>query len=517
MTQRLANNYPLWTKIRQDPSTLGQRMLSAFGETNDFFIEQLNKIALDKSLNKKGIGLGNLRIMELEEVDHITSDLSNTGLLKHTYPTTVEGIQFSNTYELERVDLFDEFLTSPPDRFSISNIVEYDDLVIWSSNVPQSLNALSHPEYLVVEVKNSTLYNKRTSTSDRYYNNQAVILLEGLDANNNRIVEVVNILDDGVYVTRNIFSSLTKVPKHFGFDGEITIGYRTADMAYITDLHHFAVLTDMEGPLHLFIEEGFLTYATKRLIFGRDYRNGGEVQPNQEFLGFQVLADADGNNILPVELAIDPWTGHLYVLDDQDDVHVYNHGLNAFSIPQNFIQTSSSPMTLIPLQPYAKLNATERMWTYHKNPRDKITSITIRRVDPSGSTEYLQSDKTWGGSVYDFSGELLASDAVSSWQDFDFENEYDQEGQWDFYITTSSAGREYTYHTAVLVDKLVALKTIATGIVNTQGMFFSHNGNLVVYNNSDFYYLERHSDVYFADPNTQQLVFKTDYDSVEIT
>ena len=67
--QRIANYFPLWSKLRSDPSSFGQRVFSVFGEYFDWQYANSIKIKEDKKLTKDALGVGELFAILLEDDD----------------------------------------------------------------------------------------------------------------------------------------------------------------------------------------------------------------------------------------------------------------------------------------------------------------------------------------------------------------------------------------------------------------------------------------------------------------
>ena len=68
-----------------------------------------------------------------------------------------------------------------------------------------------------------------------------------------------------------------------------------------------------------------------------------------------------------------------------------------------------------------------------------------------------------------------------------------------------------------MVDSVDALVSIDTGIASPTGIFFSREGFVTVTDATNFYKFSEHRDTYFADADRQQLIFREDYTSVEVT
>jgi hypothetical protein len=522
-TQRIVNQYPLWTKARQDPSSVAQRMFSAYADYFDFAEAELVRIKDERFLLKWHMGHEKLYSIYLEEDDYMTTTFTAGGGSVITYPSLVVGVDsVEGDITLSRDTSFEYFIYGIPTRFSLIETQAIGDLTIWDSSVPNTFGDMSIPERLVISVSNSTVYNKPTTTRDRLHSGYNQIVLEGKDINGLDTKEYITIPDDGIYITHDIWTELSVKPLIDGFNGSVTIGYKQPNLDYVLDPYRTAVLEDIEGPLKLRLEVGAshtnLEYFTSRYKLGNLYRNGSVDIDNEERVGFQRLRASDGSNYVAVDFAISHENTMLYVLDESDNIHVYDHGLNAFSVPAEDNATLATRVVLNPLRHYAKLDNTESIWTFYRRLRGVVDKIIIKRIAPDATIEYLQAGLTWSGSVYEFPGIEGARTAASSWDDFRFTTEYDQVGQWDYYITTyTHDGEVTTYHTAVMVDYLDAEVSIDTEISDLDGIFFSEDGNIIVYDATNFYRLKEHRDTYFANIEEQQLIVRENYSSVEVT
>ena len=61
------------------------------------------------------------------------------------------------------------------------------------------------------------------------------------------------------------------------------------------------------------------------------------------------------------------------------------------------------------------------LWTWFRIPTVRVSGVTIKRVDPLGIEQYLQSDMSWGSSIHKFDGlDAEGKFPEESWKDFSY-------------------------------------------------------------------------------------------------
>ena len=525
LTQRLANNFPHWSKVRRDPSSLGQRFFEPFAEYMTHAHQTIQLVDDELHLLKWRLGKGELGVVDLEAADYITVTSGLSGGKVYTYPTTVTGSQEGDDYELTRYETLEDMLGATPTRLELADVKDTATSdVVWSTEDPTTFDIIPRPDRLSIEVSDSTVYNRNTLTSDRLFSGKHAIYLEGTDQNDVVITEVISVLDDGVFRTRNIWKTLTDVT-YEGFDGDINIYWHTGALSFQVDPYNVAVFGDFESPLLLSLDQRgdncFLQYKGVRLKRGDEYRREGtdiDALGNTEllseaFLTFDVTSEFEG-----LSLAVNPEDTLLYVLDTDGFVYVYNHGPTPFGPPQ--ADRTISTDTSIRIQPvvyYPAVSQTIMFWTRHERLRSLISSVQIIRRRPDGVETYLQADKTWGVGVYSFTGNNDAQIPEESWTDFSFTCEdLSTTGQWEFWCIAVTGDGTQTSYTAVMVDTIDALVTLDPGIGSATSIAFTHDGLLAVNSAGGTAYFSVQRDAYIADPNRQRLLTYDAYDSVEV-
>jgi hypothetical protein len=504
---------------------MGQRLLAPFAEKMDRAEEEFVRMAEEFSVLKPNLGLGAVYTSVLSEEDAVRYTVGLGGTKIYTYPTTVSGEHPTlGTIALERVDTFEEVMWGVPDRFEAGAVSSYTNNLVWSSTAPVTYTAIDVPERLTIVISGSTKYDKKTQRKDRFHSGEYLVRIVGVDKGYREVTEVVRIRDDGIYNTRNIFIEVTRVD-YEGFDGQVDIYIAPIALSYEGDPYHVAVGDEVEGPLKLSVSgvaSTELKYFTDRLKSGREYRTGTEEAPvdNEVEVITQVLRDSVGADYVPVDLTINPDTARLYVLDDTGKVHIYNHGIKPFAPPTlNSEITKEARITVQTLCPYVPLGSSHPNWAFHRVPQDRIKDVSIKRVDPAGTTEYLQSDKvTWAAGVHRFPGNQNQVLPEDTWTTFKFDTTYNQTGQWEYYTSAKTvSGKEYVAYTAVMVDAMNAESTIDSSVASPTGIFYAENGELVVTTATDFNYFTEHKDAVFIEPQTSQMVLRENYDSVTVS
>ena len=519
LTQRFANRYPTWSKIRADPSSAGQRVLSSWAEL--FEVDQVNRVKLSNllSLLTDDHGRGYFNRIELTEADEFPLEVKGDRLVISNYPT-VTGTTGTTVYTLERVDTTSDFLYPVPTRLSKIADVSIANWLVFDST-SNTIKAIDNYDRLVIEVVNSNTYYNRYDRP--FFGGHSRIVLQGFDPNQVEITEVISVSDDGAYRTQNVFSELTEVYWD-GFNGDVNIYSYGHGFSFIKDKFKAGVLPDIESPLFLQLvninSDSAMESFTQRFTSGRSYRRGGAVSIDDD-LNFQTITtqrlyDANAAAYSAVDLAVSPSDGRLYVVDDSGVIHVYEHSPGEFS-PSASEETEETYMDIVSLKSRTYLGEAITLRTWFRALRAPVEEVKIRRSSPSGVVTYLQADGSWASGVYKWKGNALDSLPETSWNDITFSSTFDELGQWDFYcehdlFKVSGA----VSHIGILCDHLTAIKDLITGISSPDGIFFSDDGELCVVKGSQYASYDLVADIYFADVDMNEIIVRETYDEVEI-
>jgi hypothetical protein len=281
-TQFLVNQYPLWSKVRSDPSSVGQRFIATVAESYETAVTEIFSTSQMNTLLALNIGTPSLyEIGPLPLTPGGPEIVFDPVTQIYTYPT-VEGITAAgNQYTLSPVSNIEDFMYGLPTRLEaeldvpiqfedgVSNT--FSDFVLWTSTSPRPLpiSLIAPPgpvnvERLVIEVSNTTHWMvpddprdvgfaiiAPDTLSDQYY-----VLIEGKDENGVQVEEYVLVRDEGFYFTANSFQQITNIESD-GFVGDLTIHYAVkSDSTYspekhVQDIQRVGSTPTKTGPLRL--------------------------------------------------------------------------------------------------------------------------------------------------------------------------------------------------------------------------------------------------------------------------
>ena len=519
LIQRIVNRYPHWSKIRQDPSTLGQRLIEPFAET--FEALQANQLRLDDELHllRYWTGLGQLWNILLEEEDFFPRTRNTSGGLVYTYPTVVGDGQ-----TLIRYETFEELAFGAPSRLEILETISYTDYLVWSSDSPATFNSLPDSQRLWITISNSTEWYKKTPSRNPLFEGTSFVRITGIDINDLVLVEVLTPKDDGLYRGSHFFKEVTSV-EYEGFDGDVNVYWASAQQEILTDPYRVIVFEDFEAPLKYrwdvrtvdSVEYTFLSFVGDRFKLGNEYRRPGFADlDNEELLGDTVLVDRAGEPYVAVDFAFSDFHGLLFVLSSSGMVHVYDPRPTPFGISQLTTTPSlDSYMRVEALTPYASYGDTQKLFSRLHRPRYPVTYVVFKRVSPSGVIEYLQADLSWDVTLYKHRPSLSSNQF--NWQEITFETEYDEFGQWEYWTTCQTEKDSTVSYTAVMVDKLTALVSLDTELEDQDSISFGRADELQVGDGMLLTRFSLHKDGFLAQEERNQIILREEYETVEVT
>lgn len=308
-TQRLANLYPLWSTLRSDPSSFGQRYLGPFAEA--FEQEEINNLRL-AHLNE--VLISGTTVFDFPNFSFVSMQSIGMSLFPNGMAAEANfpSITFQNPTGLVTIAMaesIDDFYYSVPTELTLEDEHVLPEIVIWNSDpveaatlglnddgeVPTGLNNALHWQLpneeaphlaqayrLGVSLTDSTLYKRfgEENDDDLPYLGHHKILIRGIDGQGEEIEDVIQIFDDGYFTTKHKFIAVKSIGvganikpavQFDGFDGKVTI--------QLTDLGH----TTKRCPFHVAV-----TYDSNNMF--EDFAFGGfDGNPQNQTPDFDII------------------------------------------------------------------------------------------------------------------------------------------------------------------------------------------------------------------------------------
>lgn len=531
-TQSMANVYPMWMKIRVDPSSNGQRFFSCFGETFDFLSAEKVLLSQMFKLFSEKLGVSTVNWVYLDEVDYIKGET----FLNYTFPEVIGTLSDGSSVTIERVDDTADFMNPIPSRI-VSQGSKQILPVIWTSSAPDTYGEIKVPCRLGLTVSNSKHYKRRNR--DRAFPGYHMVEIQGYDENRNHVIESVYIRDDGTFKTHRIYSELLSVD-YDGFDGSLVLFPEEIYASFLTDKFHGVSSTELnrallvrrfQEPNGLIGVELFLN----KFLNGQTYRNINieelyDSDDLEEVLDSQIMLDENGDTYSVVDFTISPLDSKLWCLSSDGRVHIHTNTIQEFSVPPEK-DGKSNTIEIVPDIRRVPYNEEIALYTFFRAMKGPLKELKIRRIDPDGIETYLQADKsTWSATEYIFEGN---SDSVNVLLPEDTHDTIrfvviaDKLGEWNFYCdaTVAVAGSSNVTETSkvgVLCSSNLAEKTYSLGLTNVSKIYFSKENYLTVVtdlssSSGKENYFSLHRDVYMADVPNQRLLLREDYEEVEVS
>lgn len=491
LTQRFVNAYPRWTKARRDPSSVAQRFYSPLAEMMANEYAGTKKQSQAFNLLRDWLPFSSLFHVALEQDDFFPKEVAADGTEQVTYPTSVTLDLGAGAVACSRVDDADDLFTQVPTAATLHSSTPVSNWLVYDTDVG-TYQPVDYPSKLWVVVSESDEYylrNRGEFTSGRFF-----VDIRGYDYHGNEITDRVDIRDDGLYETKEIFSELLEVRQQ-GFNGRVQVYLASAQQGY-TNPYYLGADIDNVGPLYHRLDETgggepVLKSFIDRELFGARYRRKGEVlELDDTEIWAEVLRDSGGSAVSGLDIAFDWQNGNTVLLDDQGFVHWYDAGRTEFTELSRMSQlTTDSYLEVHPLTHWAVLDDTLKMFTRFQRPRIVISKVRITRIKPGGTVEYLQSNLTWSVADYwfQYQSDPRVEEPVRSWIDLTFDSVMDEVGEWEFYCETREAktGTVTMVGTKVAVPAQDALVSLDTTVVSSLGetperLCFDRDGRLAV-------------------------------------
>ena len=356
LAQKYANSFPSWSAIRNDPSSLGQRLLaaasivkensdivhqrvsrnSAFGRSY-FFPDHYLRVNLDPEIDlEKQIAAGTVSIVAEDTLgnDIVLNVAENPSalfypLLEDFIPDYVTFKDLMNEPKIIRARKIWEQEGILPHQLTAAYDNYRGTLAVFHSK-PLQVHQSREEFRISIKVSNGTHYNEDA--------NESSVMISGYGIDNEFKTEIIKIRDDGVYESRELWTHFGELlpPEMGGRDAHRASPFKVAGFTalveiFATGTHIFNLFSpfhstavpensflDLEGDITLSQDDDAFTYKQKKNILD-DTTPVGPVQidlSSNEFLS--DLAPSNDFSVLDSYLSLF-YQGNSYRREDLDN------------------------------------------------------------------------------------------------------------------------------------------------------------------------------------------------------
>lgn len=512
-TSVVTSYFPENFKLRKDSSSVGSRMYSTISDA-------LEDVYYENYILRRFATFYN-PIRQVEHLWEVQLDPKDSVDIEEEYSFPVVIV---NGDYFEKVFTSIEFLEKHPFSISIGEETIVQDWLIWSSTSPKTFNPINESEHLMVDCTQlgEFIGSDKFSQRELQFFDNYEITIRGRDELYNEIEERIGVIQKEVYITNKTFKQVDSV-EWDGFEGNFNIylsskkqSYKKFPMEY-NYIHNFGKTSNTKLSL---IQDNNKSYFRTEQMFYRNaifYSSFSSLENQKDmFLLDQVIVDDSGNYVNLIDFAKCPNNKYYYGLDDNNTVHCFETTLKDLE-PMREKSYKSNFLRFVDLQNRVGLFEEIEFGLDFKSFIGGIESYRIKRYSPLGVKEYYQANGSWGASVHEFtfSQNLRYRDRAGT---ISFNNYFDKEGQWEFYIEAKYKEFEEReiLSTGVICEYLKALKSYTLNYNgNFDGIFFDKKSILSVSENSKYWNLEFQYKRFSYSPLENRLVFLSEVDEIE--
>jgi hypothetical protein len=519
--QSIRNNFPLWSKIRRDDSSIGAISLDIFGEVfEELRVEILRRNHQQNCLSGGPIyEPGFLYVFQLNESLNFNLYKDENRTFRNIEAT---GEKDGQNYTLTPVFSYSELCKSFPTRYELNLISNEESYLlttveknsfenIFIREVASNFYFEKYPGRIYLNIYDSEQYE--TSTYNRNMLDKKYIVLRGTNFLNKKIEEIIPIENDGHFQSKNIFKSLEhlnadiernitggKSIEVYGFDGVVEVlkyplqvqkkkfpfkllVKKNDEVNFQDSLEenesYFQIIESESKSVLQYIfhtYESGTSYINKRTDLEKDYFE-------------QVLLEQDLLNDLREQISVQDFTfdylrNKLTVIDNVGKIYWYNLNRTIFFRPQ-IERTKKTNISFESEKQQVVLNETLPLFFSLERAKGTISEVIIARKSPSQSSQvldsngalisdfnfdYLQEDLTWSRNKHFFSGRD-DDDFYLRFEGKTVDCTFDEYGQYDFYVFSFSSnfnkeGSLNSFKNGVITER--EFKTILEGYLEDE-------------------------------------------------
>lgn len=524
-TRELVNIFPAYTKMRSNEQSVGYLLLNSFASPMDYMTESLNTMQKNIYLSTRN----------LDEID-ILHRVSLPTTFDFTYETddplnpqvvapTVSGYANGTWYLVTPSDLNtirDFWYEAIPTRVSLSEIVsgiDYELISEVAEDFPVSGEFLHHLGGGRLHIETTGGIQYLTSDSQSIYRGH--VTLHGQTRKGTIETETIIFPWDMKQPTQKEWKEINQVDVHNMEDG-VTVDIRSADFTSGPYLSHYNLAySDNRNKVDEFWDLGvqdsmptldyigYISDEWQQLVLGFSNK---EVKKSWE------LVDENYNNVSGIDIAVQPFTNHAWVIDDSNMLYLYDIYDTVVSGVSNLRGiTNGSHIQIDVDTPSVVLGQDISILPWHARPLKEIQKYRIWYQTPSG-TKYG----------------LLGGVPVAYTSDFYVRGEQTLTRTIENTITLTATERgeylfvmeaefvDYDIHTTKVIVPVnfktpLAQFDLSLLIPTTvDGIEFDADQQIWIKSANDIYQIKLHFDNMLIDYNNKVLYFREEYDYVDV-
>lgn len=508
-TQRIANNYPLNSRIRQDPSSLGFRMFSIQGEFIEKYVKDLIRFKVSQyPLTSFTDQTKDIVIWDISDFEFTYED---DELNRFIISPIVKG----DGIELDIVNETVDLLYALPSTLAFSSTISNYDAVVYDSDISDTgvINDIEVAGHLYLEITNATRFiNVTDAAKERSPVLRAQIHLEGEDANGNEIIENLFPIYNGIYRTVNRYSKLLVIEtiNIQGDNAHLTIKSLDFDTTSYRSLYHNTVTPELQSELLKEFDDNF--FYLKYPIF--PVEAGTRVNEDKETITAFALYDSEDNRLEIDDITFVQNTEDMIVLSN-DKIYFFKSWLpNLFQTTVNE-RSREIIVTIEPLTRYPTLDTEIKCFFYTRSIFKKIDTVTIKLIDPDGEIFYLNDNFELQESSFTFLGDV-AEWPADTFSDKTFLFTPDKAGQWEFVTSViDTDGDEYNDVSCLFVPFLTPDKELTLDEIY-ESISYGEDGKLYCFDGTDTDIYEFSYNVCLIASEDGKVFTREDYDELEV-
>ncbi len=535
VTQRLANRYPPWAKIRRLAQSVGQQILAPAGRELEDYYWWSNYNLGNYLLNTSDLNqFDGIRRLDLPSSFEFRTEQQANGVV-YLVPSAVKGKINSQTITLTQAtnNSLEEFWYSPPDRI-LAEGTSYVYASVLSSTVISSLSSAILTTPQIVGKLWVTLSDNGSSIKN--YKGKVVrssVKLGGRDIHGREVSEKIVFSFNGTIQTKNAWSEVNSVTTEYVDDiASLRIDWLNIGQTQFLDHRGLSVTNDHPEKFR-FWNLGVRSYGStlKQLVFSADDLVLVQEGEDTKHAAFESqLLDSSGTNVNGLSLSSWPKRRWVIVVDG-DKFHFYapdplieDLDLLVEASPEAVVQIGldkewvtqgdTIPLDYNMKRPFVRVLRTR--WSV-KKPDGTIVGIA------EDGSETVLSSSSWvnhpEGTTFKrlgFQGNVI---------DYTIEDK----GRYVFYLetiitdllTTEGQSRPTTQvdvmviHSSYNTAEASVSLPVSIGVGSTVG-FDAYSRPWVIDTNGTAHQLTFHHHKYLVDFTNKSIIVREEYDSLEV-